>query len=557
LKNSTATSCRRFAAIGRPYWEDGAASSARETAMNRMAAERLLQAETLWAMLDPPSYPADKFTAAWRNAILYDEHTWGAHNSINEPDAPFVAGQWKVKQAFAIDGDAESRELLAAALAERGKPDAATSAVDVFNTLSWARTDLVVLSKEQSSRVGDKVVGPDGRQVPSQRLKTGQLAFLAKDVPALAGRRYTITAGRPSTDGNAKTENAGGLRNATISLQVCSDSGAIVSLRDSAIDAELCDTKGGVGLNRYYYVLGNKVKEAQQAGPPTITVCEAGPLVASLLVESNAPGCEKFSREIRLIDGLDRVEIVNTLDKTAVREKEGVHLGYAFNVPNGEMRMDIPWAVMRPEIDQLPGACNNWFTVGRWVDVSNERYGVTWATLDAPLVEVGVMSGNMIGSQTNPNAWRGKVEPSQTFFSWVMNNHWHTNYRAEQSGPTTFRYALLPHKQYDAMAAQRFGVECSQPLVVAPASGEAPTGQPLLQVDTPDVLVASLKPSADGKARIVRLFGASGKPAKVNLRWPDSQTKNVYLSNIAEDRLTAIEGPIEVGAWEVVTVRVE
>ena len=36
-----------------PYWEDGAASTARETALNRAGAARLLQAETLWAMLDP------------------------------------------------------------------------------------------------------------------------------------------------------------------------------------------------------------------------------------------------------------------------------------------------------------------------------------------------------------------------------------------------------------------------------------------------------------------------------------------------------------------------
>ena len=57
-----------------------------------------------------------------------------------------------------------------------------------------------------------------------------------------------------------------------------------------------------------------------------------------------------------------------------------------------------------------------------------------------------------------------------------MNNHWHTNYKADQAGPTTFRYALLPHKQYDPMAAQRFGIECSQPLVAVPARGDAPTG---------------------------------------------------------------------------------
>ncbi|MHB8863895.1 MAG: glycoside hydrolase family 38 N-terminal domain-containing protein, partial [Pirellulaceae bacterium] len=56
-----------------PYWEDGAASSARETALTRMASERLVQAEALWAMFAPDQYPADEFSAAWRQAILYNE----------------------------------------------------------------------------------------------------------------------------------------------------------------------------------------------------------------------------------------------------------------------------------------------------------------------------------------------------------------------------------------------------------------------------------------------------------------------------------------------------
>ena len=91
---------------------------------------------------------------------------------------------------------------------------------------------------------------------------------------------------------------------------------------------------------------------------------------------------------------------------------------------------------------------------------------MTWATLDAPLVEVGGITADLIGSSRNdPAGWLDKLEPSQTLYSWVMNNHWHTNYRADQDGPTTFRYALLPHRQYDAVAAQRFGIECSQPLV--------------------------------------------------------------------------------------------
>jgi alpha-mannosidase len=138
-----------------------------------------------------------------------------------------------------------------------------------------------------------------------------------------------------------------------------------------------------------------------------------------------------------------------------------------------------------------------------------------------------------------------------------MNNHWHTNYRAEQDGPTTFRYSLLPHKQYDPVAAQRFGIERSQPLVVKKARGAAPSGHPFLELDTPDVIVTSIKPSEDGKAWIVRLFAAAGRPAKVGLRWGDSAPKAVFLSNLAEERGEAVTFPLDIPAWGILTLRAE
>ena len=537
-----------------PYWEDGAGSSARETAINRTAAERLVQAEALWAMFGPRDYPAARFSDAWRNVILYDEHTWGAHNSISEPDSQFVKNQWKMKQAFALDADAQSRKLLIDALASC--PDGPVAgAVDVFNTSAWPRTDLVVLGREISA-AGDVVTGPDGKTVSSQRLSTGELAFLANDVPGLAGKRYTLGTGKAAKLGQAKAEgNAVG--NLVVSVRVDPASGAILSLQSAVANAELSDTISGEGLNRYYYVLADRVKEAKQAGAAKVVVKESGPLVASLLVESHAPGCVTFAREIRVIDGLDRVDIVNVLDKKAVREKEGVHLGFAFNVPDGVMRMDIPWAVMRPEVDQMPGACKNWFTVGRWVDVSNQKYGITWATLDAPLVEVGGITADIMGEANNPALWLDTLKPSQTLYSWVMNNHWFTNYKADQDGPTTFRYSLLPHGRYNPVVAQRFGIECSQPLVVAPARGAAPSGRPLLQLDTPDAMVASVKPSSDGKAWIIRLFGAAGKDSHATLCWGTASPEAVWISGLAEEQGKPVTGPVHVSAFEIVTLRAE
>jgi alpha-mannosidase len=520
-----------------PYWENGACSSAQETAINRTAAERLVQAETLSAMLNPSQYSAEQFAEAWRNVILYDEHTWGAFNSIDEPDKQFVKDQWKIKQAFALDGDAQSQKLLASTLASRGS-EPKTNAVDVFNTSCWPRTDLIVLDK-QISIAGDVVVGPDGKAATSQRLTTGELAFLAKDVPGLAGRRYVIAPGKASAQGNAKAD-AVSVSSPAVSVQVDSATGAIVSLKSAALGTELCDAKSGVGLNRYYYVLGTNVKDAKQAGPAKITVKEAGPLVASLLVESDAPGCAKLRREIRVVDGLNRVDLVNVINKKPVRAKEGVHLGFAFNVPNGTMRMDIPWAVMQPEVDQIPGSCKNWFSVGRWVDVANGQYGVTWATLDAPMVLVGGITIDKIGSLPNPNDWLAKLEPSQTLYSMVMNNHWWTNYKADQEGPTTFRYAICPHGAYDAGAAQRFGIECSQPLVAVAARGPVPVEKSLLRIEPAGVVVTSVQPVENGTQLVVRLFNATGAATKATIR----------------DSAGDVVGTFDMNPWEIVTRQV-
>ncbi len=143
-----------------PYWEDGAASSARETALNRASAERLVQAETLFALFNPQAYPADDFSQAWRNVLLYDEHTWAAHNSISQPDHPFVKSQWAIKQAFALDGDKQSRQLLDAALAVRGEPivpEGKVNAIDVLNTTSCGYPYALVVVPKELSSAGDVV----------------------------------------------------------------------------------------------------------------------------------------------------------------------------------------------------------------------------------------------------------------------------------------------------------------------------------------------------------------------------------------------------------------
>ncbi len=110
----------RFRGDWTPYWEDGAGSTARETALNRNASDRLAQAEALWALISPGAYPTAAFDEAWRQVLLFTEHTWGADTSISEPRGKKTSEQWEIKRSYALEADRRSRDLLALALKQRG-----------------------------------------------------------------------------------------------------------------------------------------------------------------------------------------------------------------------------------------------------------------------------------------------------------------------------------------------------------------------------------------------------------------------------------------------------
>jgi alpha-mannosidase len=533
-----------------------------ETALNRASSDRVTQAAALWAMLNPRGHPAAAFEDAWRNVLLYSEHTWGAWCSISEPSRRDTREQWTIKQSYAVAADLQSRDLLSRGLAQSAGP-AQTDAIDVFNTTSWPRRELVSVPKFLSEGK-DRVTDAAGQPVASQRLRGGELVVLADGVPPFAARRYTLGAGQGHVEGKVTAQGAV-LDNGILKVRVDEQTGGIVELRLAGLDANLADTDDGQALNEYLYFNGENPSDAKRNGPVKISVGERGPLVASLLIESDAPGCHRLVRELRLVAGQDTVEIINTLDKDrlvaasyhAKEGKESLNFGFPFAVPEGQVRLEVPFGVIRPDDDQIPSACKNWFTVGRWADVANEHYGITWVTLDAPLVQVGGLTANLLNSQSNPAAWRKKVGRTQKLYSWAMNNHWGTNYRAYQEGPHVFRFILRPHRGHDPLASSRLAIAASQPLLPVGARGAKPASASRLQLSSPDVLVTGIEPSDDGRALMVRLWGAAGREARTDLVWSQPKPKQLWLSDTSQQPMRKLKGPVTVPAWGVVTVRAE
>jgi alpha-mannosidase len=154
-----------------------------------------------------------------------------------------------------------------------------------------------------------------------------------------------------------------------------------------------------------------------------------------------------------------------------------------------------------------------------------------------------------------PDWWDRKIEPTPFFYSWVMTNHWETNYKAFQEGPHHFEYTLLPHGRYDQAAAQRGAREVTQPLIVLPVVRDRPLIKPAIRVEGDGVVVTSLRPSRDGKALMVRVFAASGEPERFTVGRAEPQ--HVYLSEPRESRGRKVTGPIDLKGYGVVTLRLE
>jgi K+/H+ antiporter YhaU regulatory subunit KhtT len=286
---------------------------------NRDVKRNLIETETAWAIKQPQEYfkrVAD-FDAAWTDMIMYDEHTWGAHNSISEPDSDFVKQQDDYKQEFA----------------------------------KRASRNIDKLREEVNINLSVPQYQPEGVYANTQE---------------------------------------GTIGNDLISLKVDKKTGAIVSFKMKGIPHDLVNPgdDGNSGWNDYLYIIGRdatKNRERYDQGVKVTTRAVNG--VASINVDSPAPNCQFLQRKIVVTSDSPVVFIRNTMRKKMERQPEGTFFGFPFNIPNGVWRIDTPWAMVQVEKDQLPGANRNYYCVQNFCNLSNDEYGIDFATYSAPIIQ--------------------------------------------------------------------------------------------------------------------------------------------------------------------------
>jgi len=557
---------------GGTYWEDGAASSAQETTLNRRMHETASAADALagvCGILDAQPVAKDAFYELWRNILLYDEHTWGSWASISDPKGAQTLGQWKIKAAFAYDAEKQAKALLDGGMARlAGLVSTTADSLFIFNPTAWTRTDALELTLPE----GKVPLDPDTQKALPCMAGPKGATILIRDVPAWGYKCFPLAAGNPAAVQNPEEISAGEpvLENAFYKAVFDRRTGGIRSLVDKADGREMVDAKAPYTLNSYIYVQGgNGTKMIQrQYATPRLRVAVGS---ATKFLRRSLPGlgqevvitgsgdfAPKIETTVTLWNHAKRVDIVNRLTRKLNYDKEAVYFAFPFNAAEPEVRIEIPNGQLRADVDMLPGACRDWFTAQHWVSVKNRAGVIAWTSPDAPLLCLEDIFRGL---------WREKLDlRTGHVYSYAMNNYWHTNYKAGQDGDFEFRYAITTASAAAPAEIARFGWQAAMPLfpIVVPAGqkGRLAGAGGICQVEPGHVFVTAIKSPETGDGLIVRLWEVGGQSATARLKLPMlGDVRSAKLCNLIEEPekdLDVREGTIEVPvqANGLATVRV-
>ena len=566
---------------GGAYWEDGAASSAMETILNRESQRLLPEAEMLSAMASAfhPSetYPAGEFRQTWKNVLFYDEHTWGASQSVIQPERNQVTGQWESKRANAWRANWATKDLLMRSMSrivQNISIDGPT--LFVFNPELEARTDFVQLDLETNRALVDLATGkPVVKQVLREKPGYQVIRFLAEKVPGLGYKAYKVdNVARPARQLEKPAANSWQIESRYYRIRFDPATGGIAELRDLELGRDLVDASAPYKVNELLYVSGGdrtSIVRNDWALRPQLEIHHPSKttLVENtgkrILIRTSAPSLPEIETEVMVDDAIKRVDIVNRFLKEEKVEKEAVYFAFPFRVSPPELAHQVQNTWVRPNVDQLPGAAREWFTTQNLALARDAGVTIAWSTPDAPLLTF---------CDINRGVWMKDLKVTNGhIFSYVMNNYWFTNYKASQGGKFTFRYFITSGAKLNYQDLARFEAATRVPLLpytyfnwASIRLQAAKRAMPLasgsfFSLESDHAQVTAVKPAEDGNGYILRLRETAGEQGTAHLKSPVFAVVAASLSNAVEDTVAPLKlnaaGEIDIPLrpWQFSTVR--
>ncbi len=487
------------------WWSDGVGSTPDAVRIYREAVRKY----HICRNLDPRSTKGvreERMQSARRDLMLYSEHTWGYSSSVSQPAHPMVAMLDARKSMYATRAhEAVSMNLddLCGAMGETPVVLWMDYRLHLVNpspvpVRTIARTDMEILFTHEHFRL---VREDTGASVPFQLLRVPRgwgfhiLADL-KPMEHVILRVEEIPPAPPPMLGMSSPYGAEGVRDFAhvrkedpdwvltpfemitpfLHVRWERDRG-ITSILDRARGRELitregdcaflpvyertpvedntCRVRGRMGRNRKAF---NTLRDMGSLQDVKITV--QGSLLSQVTLSFRLEGTRSAELILTGYRDLPRLDVDFRLHKDSVSDPENLYLTLPFSGEGRVLWADKTGCRFRPRIDQIPGTCCDFYALQNglaWID----DQALVVETPDVPLISMGSLEAHDIRLCGD-----AELKNTDRVDSWVMNNFWETNFKADLGGFHQFHYSLRlmdttdPEACFAQAEAENTGVLC-------------------------------------------------------------------------------------------------
>lgn len=358
----------------------------------RSSENNLYSAEVLssLAAMTGQRYPIAAFQEAWKPTAFAQFHDIAAGTGI-----PYTY-KWMAEQlapAFKFEKE-QTEKSLEALTAEADTRGPGTKGIVVWNTLSFARDDVVKVAMADAGQY-HCVLDGEGHQFPAQLMGSNTLVFVARDVPAFGHAVYFPNPDYCPPDG-VTLEDAGDacdIRTPALELEINKKTGALTrfysesahwNVFGGAQDGDALELLGENGSAwQVRYTNNDNILSTEGA---TVSVLDHGPVFCRVRVR-HAFGGSTYTQDVTVYGALDRVDIPTTVNWQ--EHAQLLKIRFPLDATHVEVNAQIPYGSKeRPDNGQeCPGQ--------KWMDASQT---VPMAVHDAVPLDLSALFNSFCAS---------------------------------------------------------------------------------------------------------------------------------------------------------------
>ncbi len=566
------------------WWTDGAGSAANETKVVRathveIAANTaiLSMAKMLGAKL--PDNIQEDITGVYDNLLFYDEHTFGAAESVSDPLAENSINQWNMKSSYAWEAAKKSSMLQEKVLAyivpfiEKSKQPT----IAVFNTLNWQRSGMVKLFIEHElipEGADYTITDLDENVIPVQiyqrRMEGAYYGLWVEDIPAMGYKTLQINIG--AKEDNKLNNDNQEFENSFYQISVDETKGVVTRIFDKELQKNIVDDKDTLTLGQFIYEeLANRHDLERLTNSTRDTIYRPldlkrtilsnihikgitdGAIYKSLFIHGDMPVCADergVNIEIRLYHYQKKIEFLYQMIKLPVFTPEGVYVAFPFKLEGGQLAFEAQGGVVHPGKNQLAGSSSDWNTIQNFAAVQSDNAQIVFGSNEIPLVQFGDLNIGRYYYRLHPK--------TNHIYSWVLNNYWVTNFKASQQGELRWSYSITSSKDNSNIFATKFGWSNRAPLlsrIISANKNSVNTkliSRSLIDMKVPSLLLVNTSPSVDGNSIILHVREIEGDHAMLDIRrlLEETGASSIHEVNILEEELSTLTSPLLIEHFE-------